>query len=194
MSNRLSDCAIGAAAFMAVFWLTAPRAAGQAAAAAAASCPDEPALFHPCALTKAKAFRPQRTPDDKPDMRGFWRGGPPHGTENIEEHPRTPDGDDDGGKSVIVDPPDGKVPYQPWALAQKKENRGKYIDPNLICFLSGVPRTMYVPTVFQILQAPGNLVMLLEPTLAADQELMRMQNAKNSNPTSTNGADRKSVV
>ena len=162
MSNRLSNCAIGAATFMTVFWLTFPRAAGQAGPSSAAGCPDESALFHPCALAKAKTFRPLRTPDDTPDMQGLWRGGPPHGTESIEEHPRTPDGDDDGGTSVIVDPPDGKVPYQPWAAAQKKENRGKYIDPNLVCFLSGVPRTMYVPTVFRVLQSPGYIVMLLE--------------------------------
>jgi hypothetical protein len=132
VSNRFSECAVGAAGVMAVLWLTFPHAAGQAAPASPAGCPDEPALFHPCALAKAKAFRPLRTPDDRPDMQGMWRGGPPPGTENIEEHPSTPDGDDDGGKSLIVDQPDGKVPYQPWALAQKKENRAKYIDPNLV--------------------------------------------------------------
>ena len=27
-------------------------------------------------------------------------------------------------KSQIIDPPDGKVPYQPWALAQKQRERG----------------------------------------------------------------------
>jgi len=70
VSSRLSDCAIGTAAFVAVFWLTFPRAAGQTAPASAAGCPDESALFHPCALAKAKTFRPLRTPDDKPDMQG----------------------------------------------------------------------------------------------------------------------------
>jgi hypothetical protein len=162
VSNRFSEYAMGVAGIIAVLWLTFPHAAGQTARGSAAGCPDESALFHPCALAKAKGFRPLRTSDDRPDMQGMWRGGPAHGTENIEEHPSTPDGDDDGGKSLIVDPPDGKVPYQPWALAQTKENRAKYIDPNLVCFLSGVPRTMYVPTVFQILQTPGHVVMLLE--------------------------------
>ena len=161
MSNRFSDWAIVVAAAVAVVGLTSPRAAGQAPPAPAAGCPGESALFHPCALVKAKTFSPLRTPDDKPDMQGFWRG-PGTGTENIEEHPSTPDGDDAGGKSLIVDSPDGKVPYQPWAVAQKKENREKYIEPNVLCFRPGVPRTMYVPSVIQIVQPPGYVVMLWE--------------------------------
>ena len=162
MDRSASHCAIAAAAGAAVLWLTLSHAAGQSGPAPDARCPEESALFHPCALARAKTFRPRRTPDSTPDIQGLWRGGPPAGTENIEEHPATPDGDDAGGKSLIVDPPDGKVPYQPWAVAQRKENRAKYIDPNLLCFLSGVPRTMYVPTVLQILQPPGSVVMVLE--------------------------------
>lgn len=159
MTIRFSDCAIVA---VAVVWLTSPHAAGQAPPAPAAGCPAESALFHPCALAKAKAFSPRRTPDNRPDMQGVWRAGPATGTENIEEHSSTPDGDDAGGKSLIVDTPDGKVPYQTWAVTQKKENREKYIEPNVLCFLSGVPRTMYVPTLMQILQVPGYVVLVLE--------------------------------
>ena len=161
MSNRFSDCAIVVPTVVAVIWLTSSLAAGQVQPEPAAGCPGESALFHPCALAKAKGFSPPRTPDDKPDLQGLWRG-PGSGTENIEEHPRTPDGDDQGGKSLIVDTPDGKVPYQPWAAAQRKEHREKYIEPNILCFLSGVPRTMYAPGVIQILQPPGSVVMLLE--------------------------------
>jgi len=160
MNRRLSRCAIEAAA---VVWLTASPAAGQVPSPApAAGCPGESVLFHPCALAKAKTFSPPRTPDGKPDLQGLWRGPGLSGTENIEEHPGTPDGDDMGGTSLIVNTPDGKVPYQLWAVAQRKENREKYIEPNILCFLSGVPRTMYVPGVIQILQPPESVVMLLE--------------------------------
>ena len=162
MSNRFSDCTVVVAVVVAVVWLTSPPAAGQAPPAPAAGCPGQSAQFHPCALAKAKTFRPPRTPDDKPDMQGFWRGPGLSATENIEEHPSTPDGDDIGGASLIANTPDGKVPYQPWAVAQRRENRERYIEPNILCFLSGVPRTMYLPTVIQILQPPGYVVVLLE--------------------------------
>jgi hypothetical protein len=129
------------------------------AAQAPAPCPGEASLFHPCALARATSYRPARTADGQPDFQGFWRG-PAYGTESIEEHPKTDD--DDGGKSLIVDPPDGKIPYQPWAKTLQQENRSKYIEPNVPCFPSGVPRSMYVPTQIEILQSPGNVLILFE--------------------------------
>ena len=122
-------------------------------------CPGEPALFHPCALSRAASYRPPRTADGMPDLQGFWRG-PASGTENVEEHPMTDD--DNGGKSLIVEPADGKIPYQPWAAALQKENRMKYVEPNVPCFPSGVPRSMYVPTQIEILQSPGYVLILFE--------------------------------
>jgi hypothetical protein len=124
-----------------------------------APCPAEPARFHVCALTKAKTFNPPRTRDGRPDLQGFWRGLA-SGTENIEQHPKTLD--DAGGDSLIVDPPDGKVPYQRWAMNRPKEHREKFVEPNVPCFLSGVPRSMYVPTQIEIRQTPEYVVMLFE--------------------------------
>ena len=66
------------------------------------------------------------------------------------------------GKSLVVDPPDGKLPMQPWAAAQRKENEAKYIDQNVHCFLSGVPRHMYEGRAYQILQSPENIAILSE--------------------------------
>ena len=126
---------------------------------AQAPCPAEPAAFHACALERAKSFMPPRTRDGHPDLQGFWRGQPA-ATENIEEHPKTDD--DDGGKSLIVDPRDGKLPYQPWAAEQRRINREKFVEPNVPCFPSGVPRSMYVPTHIQILQSPEHVLILFE--------------------------------
>jgi hypothetical protein len=154
VSNRCLDWA----AVLAVVFLTSGRTGGQAPQAQA-GCPAESAQFHPCALAKAKTFDPPRAPDGKPNLQGFWRG-PGSGTENIEEHPRTLD--DGGGKSLIVDTADNKIPYQPWALVQSKENREKYVEPNAPCFLSGVPRTFYVPTQIEILQPTGSVLILVE--------------------------------
>jgi len=48
----------------------------------------------------------------------------------------------------------GAIPYQPWALAQKKDNQEHWLDrdPEVKCFLTGVPRSMYLPHPFQIAQ------------------------------------------
>ena len=99
---------------------------------------------------KATAFNPPRTADGRPDFRGYWR----HGTEAKEDlevpwdnRARVGAGGKvpaaGPGKSLIVDPTDGKLPLQPWAEAQKRENEASYIDQNTLCFLSGVPRFMY---------------------------------------------------
>ena len=117
------------------------------------------ALLSRSSDAQAPSYRPARTSDGKPDLQGFWRG-PASGTENVEEHPKTDD--DDGGKSLIVDPPDGKIPYQPWAKTLQEQNRSKYVEPNVPCFPSGVPRSLYVPTQIEILQSPGNVLILFE--------------------------------
>ena len=65
---------------------------------------------------------------------------------------------------MIIDPPDGKLPMQPWAveeLAGTQPERG-YDDPTAHCFPAGVPRSMYVPTAFQIIQTPDYIVILHE--------------------------------
>jgi len=69
------------------------------------------------------------------------------------------------GRGVIVDPPDGILPMQPWAVQERVDRnlpeRG-YDDPTAHCFPAGVPRSMYVPTSFQIVQTSDYLVVLHE--------------------------------
>jgi len=122
-------------------------------------CQPEPALFHPCALARAATFDPPRTIDGRPDLQGFWRGAT-YATEDIQAHPKTLD--DNGGPSLIVDPADGRVPYQSWAAKQREENEARYIDPNVPCFPMSVPRSLYTPTNIQILQTPGSVIVLFE--------------------------------
>jgi len=149
----------------------APVTPGPQASEPAHSCAsDDPALFWRCAREKASAFDPPRTADGRPDFSGYWR----HGTEAKEDleapwdnrarvgAPREGARDTGPGKSLIVDPPDGKLPLQPWAEAQKRENESSYIDQNTLCFLSGVPRFMYESGAYQILQAPESITILSE--------------------------------
>jgi hypothetical protein len=144
---------------------------GQQASEPEHSCAsDDPALFWRCAQEKATAFDPSRTANGRPDFSGYWR----HGTEAKEdlEEPwdnaarvgvrrgrELPAGP---GKSLVVDPPDGKLPMQPWAEALRRENQAKYIDQNVHCFLSGVPRHMYEGPAYQILQSPEYIAILSE--------------------------------
>ncbi len=107
----------------------------------------------------------RRKPDGKPDLQGFYEpdaGGANFGLEKHETNNVTP-----GGTGVIVDPPDGKLPMQPWAVEEKvdrnRTERG-YDDPTAHCFPAGVPRSMYVPTSFEMIQTPDYLVILHERT------------------------------
>ena len=87
-------------------------------------------------------------------------GGGNYGLGKHEQDFLTP-----GGRGIIVDPPDGKLPMQPWAQAEVESRqlpeRG-YDDPTAHCFVAGVPRSMYVPSPLQILQPPGYVVILHE--------------------------------
>jgi hypothetical protein len=69
------------------------------------------------------------------------------------------------GRGVIVDPPDGILPMQPWAVeerASRNTSERGYDDPTAHCFPAGVPRSMYVPTSFHLLQTSDYLVILHE--------------------------------
>ena len=48
----------------------------------------------------------------------------------------------------------GEIPYKPEALIKKKENQQKWLtsDPEIKCYLPGVPRATYIPQPFKILQ------------------------------------------
>ncbi|MGH9255112.1 MAG: hypothetical protein ACRD3C_11135 [Vicinamibacterales bacterium] len=56
---------------------------------------------------------------------------------------------------------DGEIPYTPEAAAIKKENGERWIDrdPELKCYLPGIPRAMYMPYPFQIVQGTNKVNM-----------------------------------
>jgi hypothetical protein len=57
-----------------------------------------------------------------------------------------------------------EIPYQPWAAARKRENLAHWIDrdPELKCFQPGIPRAMYMPFPFQIVQSHTKVNMVFE--------------------------------
>ena len=98
-------------------------------------------------------WRMPRLPDGKPDLQGIWEA---HNTAdaNLEAHSAA--AGIRAGEGVIVDPPDGKIPYQPSAAAKQKENflTRSMADPVSKCFLPGVPRITYMHFPLQIFETP----------------------------------------
>ena len=63
--------------------------------------------------------------------------------------------------SIGVVEGDGRIPYTPEALQIKQENAANWIDrdPELKCYLPGIPRAMYMPYPFQITQSTNKIHM-----------------------------------
>ncbi len=57
-----------------------------------------------------------------------------------------------------------EIPYKPEALAKKKENQQNWLtsDPEIKCYLPGVPRANYMPYPFRILQSASAMVIVYE--------------------------------
>jgi hypothetical protein len=115
-------------------------------------------------------FNPPRTSDGRPDFQGYWTAG--GSGDDIEEHGYV-DSTTPPQESFLSDPPDGKIPYQPWALALRNRHRAGlnrgwpgetgeklHVDPQVFCF-TNVPRAAYRGG-FQIVQTPGYFLFLLE--------------------------------
>jgi len=73
--------------------------------------------------------------------------------------------------AAIVDPADGKIPYQPWAAVVREQNRKnsmnptspEHIDSGTRCFQVGVPRHAFAGGGdFQILQSPEYVVIVYD--------------------------------
>ena len=130
------------------------------------------------AAGQGPATTPSRTPDGHPDLQGYWLGGPANASHSVEEgccdpiHARMQNrGPERLGlpEQLIVDPPDGRIPYQPWAAEKRTEllfdmetptDLG-HIDPEDRCLLLGAPRSNYRGGL-QIRQTAGYVVILYE--------------------------------
>jgi hypothetical protein len=118
------------------------------------------------------AYRAPRTPDGKPDLNGIWQALN-EANYDLEMHMARPAMQLRAGPygpvpaaavlalgAVGSVPPgvgvtDAPIPYKPEALAKKKDNQEHWIDrdPEIKCYLPGVPRANYMPYPFQILQS-----------------------------------------
>jgi hypothetical protein len=99
---------------------------------------------------------PAKTPEGWPDLRGKWRiqnriGGPQHSVEyGIDPQSSVIHGWNRKAReaSIVIDPPNGLIPYNPTAMARRNENlkwiytplKREHLDPEARCMLGGVPR------------------------------------------------------
>jgi hypothetical protein len=113
------------------------------------------------------AYRAPRTGDGKPNLNGIWQAvNTAHW--DIEAHSAAPglvtalgaSNAVPGGLGVV----EGEIPYKPEALAKKRENAANRLtlDPEIKCYLPGVPRATYMPYPFQIIQSPKHVMILHE--------------------------------
>ena len=126
--------------------------------------------------TRASAL--PRTPGGQPDLQGLWISDAPMGAVHSLEEGQDPtsevivgrSGTGDTGPIVIVEPADGRIPYQPAAAARRKQllvdtftpTKIEHIDPHARSAPDGVPRINYVPGGLQFREVAGSLAILYE--------------------------------
>jgi len=138
------------------------------------------------ALGQGQSTAMPRTSDRHPDFTGIWqamntanwdlqaheaRRGPVIALGAAFSIP--------GGIGVVEG---NEIPYLPAAAAKKKENGENWLtrDPEIKCYMPGVPRMMYMPYPVQIIQSRDTILMASE--FASASRTIRM-NSKEKSPT-----------
>jgi hypothetical protein len=129
-----------------------------------------------------QAYRAPRTSDGKPDLNGVWQalneanydleGHMARSAMALRPGPRGPVpaaavlalgavGAVPPGVGVVEG---GAIPYKPEALATRKQNQEDWLnrDPEIKCYLPGVPRATYMPYPFQIVQSRSAMTFVYE--------------------------------
>jgi hypothetical protein len=119
----------------------------------------------PSMAQRAAAYKAPRSVDGHADISGIWEAlGTPNS--DLQDHPTYGGpyfqtgslGAVPSGAGVVEG---GEIPYKPEALATKKQNfadRWK-MDPEVKCYLPGIPRATYMPYPFQIVQSRDVILM-----------------------------------
>ena len=129
----------------------------------------------------ATAYRGPRAAGGHPDLNGIWQAmGTAHW--NLEDHSPSPSpmfqmgalGAMPGGQGVVEG---GSIPYRPAALAKRRQNFDNRLalDPEVKCYMPGIPRATYMPYPFQILQSTNMVLMAYE--YASSDRIIHMTNS-----------------
>ena len=114
------------------------------------------------------AYKPPRAADGKPDLNGVWQALNTANW-NLQDHAAAPGPvaalggafSIPGGQGVVEG---NEIPYQAWAAKKKQENAENWwkLDPEVKCYLPGVPRATYMPYPFQIVQSAKYIMLVYE--------------------------------
>jgi hypothetical protein len=115
---------------------------------------------------QTRTYRAPRTADGKPNFNGIWQALN-EAQWDIEAHSAAPSPAIElgaahavaGGLSIVEG---GAIPYKPEALTRKRDNYANRLklDPEIKCYLPGVPRANYMPYPFQIMQGAKFIMMI----------------------------------
>ncbi|MEO8679617.1 MAG: hypothetical protein ABI665_11260 [Vicinamibacterales bacterium] len=121
-----------------------------------------------CAPRPAPGFHAARTPDGKPDISGIWQANNTANW-NLEPHEARQGPMFALGAAFSIPPglgvvEGGEIPYQAAALEKRKTNAENWLtlDPEIKCYMPGIPRATYLPYPFQIVQSTDSVVMTYE--------------------------------
>ena len=132
---------------------------------------------------QAPAYRAPRTKDGKPNLNGIWQAVN-EANWDLEGHSAASGPLWQLGAEFSVPPglgvvEGGPIPYTPAALQKRKANFANRtnLDPEIKCYLPGVPRAMYMPYPFQIIQSTDFIMMVFEYAEAVRTVYMKKQPA-----------------
>jgi hypothetical protein len=157
---------------------------------------------HDLDIGKFPPYKPARLPDGHPDLNGYWQSMVTADWD-LQDHEAQPGpkpeingvyGAGPAGQSIVEG---GEIPYRPEALAKKKKNFETRAmvdvsndktwhnlgDPEMKCYMPGVPRASYMPYPFRIVQSAGTTYpyMLISYEYASATRIVRM-NSKEEAP------------
>jgi hypothetical protein len=120
------------------------------------------------ATAQAQTYRAPRTGDGKPNLNGVWQALN-EANWDLEPHPASQGPVYALGAAYSVAPgigvvEGGTIPYKPEALEKRKQNYANRLklDPEIKCYMGGVPRSTYMPYPFQIIQGKDSLMIAYE--------------------------------
>jgi len=106
-----------------------------------------------------------RMPNGKPNLNGVWQA---MNTANWDLQTHGPSGGPASFGALLAVPPGqgvvegDDIPYLPAGLDQRKKNLAKRWtdDPEIKCYMPGVPRATYMPHPFRIIQSNSGTILL----------------------------------